>query len=121
MTPTAISVTSLTPALSIFETISHIVERIIGDCEVSTSSGNYPNLVIADGDLPGMLRAEFGGIPSVGIAHGQLFRIAQKPDWVESVPHLNDAWNSQGRLNGASSYFSEWQIATHFCFLESPR
>jgi hypothetical protein len=118
-TTTAISVASLSPKQSIFETLSHVVERIVGDCEVSVSRNRYPHLVISDGEFPGMLRAEFGGIPSVGIAHGQLFTIAQKPAWIKSLPHLNRAWNSQGRLNGVSSFFSEWQIATHFCFLES--
>lgn len=116
---TAISVASLTPQQNFFEVISHVVERISGDCEVAASSGRYPELIVSDGDMPGMLRAWAGGIPSVGIAHGQLFSIAQKPSWVKSVPHLNRAWNKQGTLNFLTSFFTEWQIATHFCFLES--
>ena len=118
-TTTAISVAPLTPKHGPFETISHSMERIVGDCEVASQSNRYPHLVISDGDFPGMLRAEFGGIPSVGIAHGQLFSIAQKPSWIKTSPHLNRAWNRQGRLNFVSSFFSEWQIATHFCFLEA--
>jgi hypothetical protein len=116
---TAISIASLTPDQSVFDVISHVIDRVSGDCEVAATSGRYPQLVISDGDFPGMLRAEFGGIPSVGIAHGQLFSIAQKPSWVQSVPILNRAWNKQGRLNYVSGLFTEWQIATHFCFLES--
>eukprot|EP00539_Tryblionella_compressa_P002727 CAMPEP_0178739860 /NCGR_PEP_ID=MMETSP0744-20121128/4282_1 /TAXON_ID=913974 /ORGANISM="Nitzschia punctata, Strain CCMP561" /LENGTH=597 /DNA_ID=CAMNT_0020392595 /DNA_START=12 /DNA_END=1805 /DNA_ORIENTATION=- len=116
---TAISVLSTTPNQNYFDVLSHVVERVSGDCEVSAASGRYPQLIITDGDFPGMLRAEFGGIPSVGIAHGQLFSIAQKPSWVKNVPHLNRAWNKQGTLNFVSGLFTEWQIATHFCFLES--
>ena len=116
---TAISVTSLSPKYSVFETISHTMERVIGDCEVSVKSNRYPQLVISDGDFPGMLRAAVGGIPSVGIAHGQLFTIAQKPSWIENSAQMNRAWDDQGRLNSFSSYFSEWQIATNFCFLDS--
>lgn len=116
---TAISITSLTPDLGFFDSLSHALERISGDCEVSASSGRYPQLVISDGDFPGMIRAEIGGIPSVGIAHGQLFTIAQKPKWVQESAQLSEAWDKQGRLNHVSSYFAEWQIATHFCFLES--
>jgi hypothetical protein len=118
-TTTAISIQSLSPKYTFFETVSHAMERIIGDCEVSAQSGRYPHLIISDGDFPGMIRAEVGGIPSVGIAHGQLFHIAQKPEWIKKSKQLNRAWNDQGRLNGVSSFFSEWQIATHFCFLES--
>jgi hypothetical protein len=116
---TAIAITSLTPDQSFFDSISHALERFSGDCEVSSSSGRYPQLVISDGDFAGMIRAELGGIPSVGIAHGQLFSIAQKPKWVLESAQLNGAWNKQGRLNQVSSFFTEWQIATHFCFLES--
>jgi hypothetical protein len=116
---TAISVASVTPNQNLADVVSTVVERVSGDCEVSASSGRYPQLVISDGDFPGMLRAELGGIPSVGIAHGQLFSIAQKPAWVKNVPILNHAWNKQGTLNYVSGLFTEWQIATHFCFLES--
>ena len=116
---TAISITSLTPDQGFFDSLSHALERISGDCEVSASSGRYPQLVISDGDFPGMIRAEIGGIPSVGIAHGQLFTIAQKPKWISESGQLSEAWDKQGRLNHVSSYFAEWQIATHFCFLES--
>lgn len=116
---TAISITSTTPDQSFFDALSHVMERVSGDCEVSATSGRYPQLIVSDGDFPGMIRAELGGIPSVGIAHGELFNIAQKPSWVKDSNQLNRAWNKQGRLNYVSSLFTEWQIATHFCFLES--
>ena len=116
---TAIPIISLVPGQGFLEGLSRILERISGDCEVAATSGRYPQLVISDGDLPGMIRAKLGSIPSVGIAHGQLFSIAQKPQWVKESSQLNDAWNSQGFLNHASGYFTQWQIATHFCFLES--
>ena len=118
-TTTAISVASLVPSMDFFSTLSHLVERIVGDCEVSANSKRFPILVVSDGDMPGMLRAKFGGIPSVGISHGQLFSIASKPSWIANNGHLSRSWNREGRLNAAASYFSEWQIATHFCFLES--
>jgi len=115
---TAISITSVTPDQSFFDALSHVIERVSGDCEVSAASGRFPQLVISDGDLPGMIRAEFGGIPSVGIAHGQLFSIAQKPEWIKGSNQLNHAWNKQGRLNSFPG-LSDWQIATHYCFFES--
>ena len=116
---TAISIASITPDQTFFDALSHVMERVSGDCEVSATSGRYPQLIVSDGDFPGMIRAELGGIPSVGIAHGELFNIAQKPSWVKDSNQLNRAWNKQGRLNYVSSLFTEWQIATHFCFLES--
>jgi len=116
---TAISVASLNHKYSLFETISHTMKRIIGDCEVSSKSNRYPQLIISDGDFPGMLRALVGGIQSVGIGHGQLFHIAQKPSWVKKSVELNRAWDDQAILNRVSSLFSEWHIATNFCFLES--
>jgi hypothetical protein len=118
-TTTAISVASITPQFNLLDTISHTLERIVGDCEVSLQRNRYPQLVISDGDMPGMLRAKFGGIPSVGIAHGQLFNIAVKPDFISKSRKLSKGWDKQSRLNSVASFFSEWQIATHFCFLES--
>jgi hypothetical protein len=116
---TAISVASLTPSFNWISTMSHMLERIIGDCNVSAQTRRYPHLVVSDGDMPGMLRAKFGGIPSVGIAHGQLFTIAQKPSWISNNRKLSRGWDKQHRLNSNAGFFSEWQIATHFCFLES--
>jgi hypothetical protein len=116
---TAIAVASLTPSFDILSSMSHMLERIIGDCDVSAQSHRYPHLVVSDGDMPGMLRAKFGSIPSVGIAHGQLFTIAQKPSWISNNRKLSRGWDKQQRLNGRAGFFSEWQIATHFCFLES--
>ena len=118
-TTTAIAVASITPSFSVIDTISHILERIVGDCEVSSQRNRYPQLIVADGDLPGMLRAKVGGIPSVGIAHGQLFNIAVRPPFIAKNRKLSKSWDRQYRLNARASYFSEWQIATHFCFLES--
>ena len=116
---TAISVASLTPSFDVLGSVSHMLERIIGDCDVSAQSHRYPQLVVSDGDMPGMLRAKFGGIPSVSIAHGQLFTIAQKPSWISNNRKLSRGWDKQHRLNGRAGFFSEWQIATHFCYLES--
>lgn len=118
-TTSAFAVTSLTPAFNFFGALSHTLERIMGDCEIAHRSNRYPVLVVTDADLPGMLRAKIGGIPSVGIAHGQLFHIAQKPSWIAANPRLSQSWDRQGRLNFYSSFFSSWQIATHFCFLET--
>lgn len=116
---TAIAIGSLTPGLSILESLSHFGERLTGDCESSITANRYPELVISDGDVPGGIRGYLGGIPSVGIAHGLLFSIAQKPAWVEQSPTLNTAWDMQHTVNSRFSFFSQWQIATHFCFFES--
>ena len=116
---TAIAVTSIQPSLGVFACLSHVLERIMGDCEVALQTSRYPFLVISDGDAPGMLRAFFGSIPSVGISHGQIFSIAQKPDWVLEDPRLNKAWDSQGRLNRRAALFSSWQIGTDFGYLET--
>lgn len=114
---TAIAVTSLQP-MPLFPTISHVMERIMGDCEVALQTNRYPFLVISDGDAPGMLRAYYGSIPSLAISHGQIFSIGIKPDWVLEDKRLNEAWDKQGRLNRAAALFSRWQIGTDFGYLE---
>jgi hypothetical protein len=114
---TAIAVTSLQP-MPVFPTISHVMERIMGDCEVALQTNRYPLLVISDGDAPGMLRAYYGSIPSLAISHGQIFSIGIKPDWVLEDKRLNEAWDKQGRLNRNAALFSRWQIGTDFGYLE---
>ena len=116
---TAIAVTSIQPSLDASATISHILERIMGDCEVAFQTERYPLLVISDGDAPGMLRAYFGGIPSLAISHGQIFNIGKKPDWVLEDKRLNAAWDKQGWLNRKAALFSSWQIGTDFGYLET--
>ena len=116
---TAIAVTSIQPSLDLSGTISHVLERIMGDCEVALQTERYPVLVISDGDAPGMLRAYFGNIPSLAISHGQIFNIAKKPDWVLEDKRLNAAWDKQGWLNRKAALFSSWQIGTDFGYLET--
>jgi len=116
---TAIAVTSIQPSLDLWGTISHVLERIMGDCEVALQTERYPMLVISDGDAPGMLRAYFGTIPSLAISHGQIFNIAKKPDWVLEDSRLNAAWDKQGWLNRKAALFSSWQIGTDFGYLET--
>ena len=115
----AVQITSVTPDETFFESIRHIFRRITSDCHASVQEGRYPDLVISDGDMPGMLRAKLGGIPNAAIAHGQLFHIAEKPDFVTEDGHLNKAWGREKLKNFAASYFSQWTIATHLCYLES--
>ena len=109
-TTKAISVTSISPHLSYPSAISHSVERIVGDCEVSRQSLRYPNLIVTDGDIPGMMRAKFGKIPSIAISHGLTFVVA-RTKW---KGNLKDAWKRQRTVNFLSSMFSQWHIATNF-------
>ena len=118
---TAIAVTSITPAMGIFDTLSHILERIIGDCEVAHQTGRYPTLVVTDGDIPGMLRAWFGSVPSVGISHGQTFAIGRKPQFIKSDKRLNAAWNKQQSLNWRAAFLTNWQIGTSFAAMDTRR
>lgn len=118
-TTTAISIKTLMPTIGPFASLSLALERIMGDCEVSLETSRYPMLVITDGDLPGMLRAELGGIPSVGISHGQLFAIANKPAYVSQDLRLSYAWDKQATLNQRASMFTSWQIGTNFVNLET--
>ena len=118
---TAIAVTSITPAMGIFDTLSHILERIIGDCEVAHQTGRYPTLVVTDGDVPGMLRAWFGSVPSVGISHGQTFAIGRKPQFIKSDTRLNAAWNKQQSLNWRAAFLTNWQIGTSFAAMDTRR
>jgi len=118
---TAIAVTSITPAMGFFDTLSHILERITGDCEVAHQTGRYPTLVVTDGDVPGMLRAWFGSIPSVGISHGQTFAIGRKPKFVKKDARLNAAWNHQLNLNWRSAFLTNWQIGTSFAAMDTRR
>eukprot|EP00978_Attheya_sp_CCMP212_P012134 scaffold30140_cov55-Attheya_sp.AAC.2 len=116
---TAISVTSITPSLSYPSAVSHILERIMGDCEVAAQTGRYPDLVITDGDLPGMIRAKLGGLPSVAISHGQTFAISQKPVWIANSRQLGKAWDAEAKLNARAGYWTDWQIATNFVEMEA--
>mmetsp|Transcript_24076 Transcript_24076/g.52420 ORF Transcript_24076/g.52420 Transcript_24076/m.52420 type:complete len:927 (-) Transcript_24076:16-2796(-) len=118
---TAISVTSITPAMDVFATISHILERVTGDCEVARQTGRYPALVVTDGDIPGMLRSFFGSIPSVGISHGQTFSVGIKPSFVKSNKRLNAAWENQSSLNWRAAFLTNWQIGTSFASMETRR
>lgn len=116
---TAVEVNTIRPHLSFFHTLSLTLERIMGDCEVGVHTQKYPMLVITDGDAPGMWRAKLGGIPSVGISHGQIFSICKKPDFIRRDPKLNRAWNRQGEINHRAAWFTSWQIGTDFLELET--
>jgi len=118
---TAISVKTLLPTFGPVSSLSLLLERIMGDCEVAAQTSRYPMLVITDGDLPGMLRAEIGGIPSVGISHGQLFAVANKPEYIAQDPYYSKAWNKQATLNQRASMFTSWQIGTNFVNLETSK
>jgi len=111
---TAISVSSLSPATNFVDSVSLSVERLMADCGISRSTGRYPSLIISDGDLPGMLRAKFGSIPSVSVAHGQTFVVAQKPEWISIDPILNNAWDKEKSKNKMASMFSDFIIGTNF-------
>lgn len=120
-TTTAISVTSLNPSMDLLDTLSHVLERVAGDCEVAQQTGRHPDLVVTDGDLPGMLRAWLGGVPSVGISHGQTFHIGRRPTWVRSNKALDRAWERQRRLNRRAAVLTNWQIGTNFVAMETDR
>lgn len=111
---TAISVPSLIPGLRLLDVFSLTVQRLLSDCSISMTTGRYPTLVISDGDMPGMLRAKFGSIPSVSLAHGQIFVVAHKPDWVSDDPVLSHAWDIEGKKNRLASWFSDVIIGTNF-------
>lgn len=111
---TVTSVASLLPTVSILDSISLALERVLNDCEVAKSTNRYPLLVISDGDLPGMWRARFGSIPSVSVSHGQTFVIGQIPAWVAKDKDLSNAWEIQRVLNSRTSKGADWLIATNF-------
>lgn len=111
---TVISVSALLPSMSNMDNLSLIIDRVLSDCETSKNSKRYPMLVITDGDMPGMFRAKFGSIPSVGIAHGQTFVVGKPPLWVRKNSKLKKAWSNQHSLNIWSSRFTNWQIGTNF-------
>lgn len=115
---TAISVTSLIPKLTILSSISLAVDRINGDCEVSRQAHRYPDLVVVDGDIPGMIRAKLGRIPSVSISHGQTFSIAEEPNWKSKTFDLAEAWKKQRWNSLPITVFSDWSIGTNFVPLE---
>lgn len=123
-TTTAISVTSLTPHLSLLASVSHLIERIFGDCEASLHSHRWPILVVSDGDLPGMIRAKLGKIPSVSISHGMTFAISkpringQGSSLLDDIRNGKRAWSQQKHLNTRTGFFSDWQIGTNFFPLE---
>jgi len=111
---TVTSIPSILPSLPMMDCLSLLIERILSDCEIAKNTHRYPLLVISDGELPGMLRAQMGSIPSVSVAHGQTFVIGQKPSWVTNDAVLSAAWKKQRTLNSRTSYDANWIIATNF-------
>jgi hypothetical protein len=111
---TVTSVASLLPSMSIMDSLSLLVERVMSDCEIAKNTKHYPVLVISDGDWPGMWRAKVGSIPMVSVSHGQTFVIGHQPEWVKSDPILTQAWKKQRKLNSRTSRDANWLIATNF-------
>jgi len=113
-----VPIKSVLPRDGVFAGALRTLSRVFSDCSYAHRAKRFPDLVVSDGDLPGMLRAKVGGLPSIAIAHGQLFSIAEKPAYIESNRRLSDAWDRESAKNFAAGYFSKWTIATHFCTLD---
>lgn len=119
---TTIVVSSLIPGLSCLHSFSVLIDRLLVDCSESIYTHRYPLLVLSDGDFPGMFRARLGSIPSVGIAHGQVFAVGKMPKYIKNSDiSTKDAWEKERFLNKRASFFSNWQIGTNFVNLLTDR
>ena len=108
------AVASIRPTMSLLDTISLMLERVITDCKVAKGTNRYPLLVVTDGEWPGLIRSKAGSIPSVSVAHGQMFVIGQEPKWIRNDNILYKAWKKQKWLNSFTSWGANWIIATNF-------
>ena len=119
-TTSAISVISTVPKMSLISAVSHMTERIFAACEISHQTSRYPNVIIVDGDVPGMIRAKVGKIPSISISHGMSFYVSY-PDWRDNYMNWQAAWKHETKINKWSSFMSNWLVATNFIPLEVTR
>ena len=109
-----VSVKSLPIANSVntvWETLKVFLFRYLtdADCSICDRTKHSPDLVISDGDFPGVWRASRAGIPAVALGHGYLFSTTEKPE------HVSDyAWGHQKVLNGRTTGLAQCTVDVSF-------
>ncbi|EGD76497.1 hypothetical protein PTSG_07614 [Salpingoeca rosetta] len=96
---------------SVWETLKIFVFRYLtdADCSICDRAHHTPDLVISDGDFPGVWRASRAGIPAIALGHGYLFSTTEKPD------HVSDyAWGHQEVLNGRTTRLAKCTVDVSF-------
>jgi len=102
--PSAQPVHSLMPGMG-WKTAPMLLRRVMQAIRPAR-----PDLVISDGDLPGLVAARLRNIPAIAIGHGHVLSLCCRPPGVS--PALWRTLGVDGRLNGA---FSRCQVAVNFC------
>lgn len=51
-------------------------------------------LVVSDGDLPGILAAHFAGLPSIAVGHAEIFSRCRRPSGVPRAPWMREAFRA---------------------------
>jgi UDP-N-acetylglucosamine--N-acetylmuramyl-(pentapeptide) pyrophosphoryl-undecaprenol N-acetylglucosamine transferase len=76
---------------------------------VRNTSYSRPMLIITDGDAPGLMQGWWHGIPTLALAHGNIF-VQPPPAWVESNPLLAQAWKVEHRKNYLYSMWANYKV-----------
>lgn len=102
-------------AKTVWDTIRIIVSRFVtdSDCSVCNRAQRQPDLVLSDGDFPGMWRASRANIPAVALGHGYLFSTTEKPSHVSEF-----AWGHQQVLNGRTTRLADCTVDVSFVPLQ---
>lgn len=102
-------VASLPPRVGV-TAIATLGRRVIAD--LVRNRATRPDVVVSDGDLPGLCAAHLSAIPTVAIGHGLVFLACRRP---HRVPRL--AWWRESFKAGIASIGAQRRVATHFTTL----
>jgi UDP-N-acetylglucosamine--N-acetylmuramyl-(pentapeptide) pyrophosphoryl-undecaprenol N-acetylglucosamine transferase len=76
---------------------------------IRNPSLSRPILIITDGDAPGLIQGWWHGIPTLALAHGNVF-VEPPPAWVVSNPSYLQAWRVEYRKNYINSIWADYKV-----------
>lgn len=103
------AVRSLPPQLG-FDALATLRRRLATD--VAQTRAVRPDVVVSDGDLPGLCAARLCGVPTIALGHGLVFLSCRRPRGVPRLP-----WWREAAKAGVASLGARRRIATHFAVL----
>ena len=76
---------------------------------VRNSALSRPVLIITDGDVPGLIQGWLHGIPTLALAHGNVF-VQPTPSWVVSNTSYTQAWRVEHRKNYFNNLWADYVV-----------